>query len=228
MLAVEGWPVAWQDEAVVGLGTSNHPVTAPVFPPRVAEGGDVGYDRIRPRLKVVGTKMVLGLPRLDQHEEVVKEGSTGGHPYEHLAEEHKGEKAQSIARECERVSAACGGKPFFKEIRVLTQGNPSTRPSIAAGDLARRAPRTKTTQSMTRGPGSTSHTNCVPDFGCRKSAPPRGEQTAAHDRTPPRGRCRRIFLTKAAATRHPTCGPTKPPGVGAAVSQPRGQIWQST
>jgi hypothetical protein len=86
MLAVEGWPVAQQDEAVVGLGASNHPVAAPVFPPRAVEGGDVGYNRIRPRLKVVGTKMVLGLSRLDQYEEVAEEGSTGGHPYEHLVE----------------------------------------------------------------------------------------------------------------------------------------------
>ena len=30
--------------------------------------------------------MVLGLPRLDQHEEMAEEGSTGGHPHEHLAE----------------------------------------------------------------------------------------------------------------------------------------------
>jgi hypothetical protein len=30
--------------------------------------------------------MFPSLPRLDQHEEVVEEGGTGGHPYEHLAE----------------------------------------------------------------------------------------------------------------------------------------------
>jgi hypothetical protein len=68
---------------------------------------------------------------------------------------------------------------------------------------------------MTRGAGPTSHTDCVPDFGCGKSDPPRRERTAAHDCTPPRGHCGRIFLTKAAVTRHPTHGPTKPPGVGA-------------
>jgi hypothetical protein len=68
---VEGWPVARQDEAVVGLGAGDHPV---------AEGGDVGYGRIRPRLKVVGTKMVPSLPRLDQHEEVAEEGSAGATP----------------------------------------------------------------------------------------------------------------------------------------------------
>src|SRR5688572_12992465 len=86
MLAVEGWPVAQHDEAIVGLGGGDHPIIVPVFPPCAAEGGDVGYGGIQPRLKVVGTKMVPSLPRLDQHEEVAEEGSTGGHPYEHLAE----------------------------------------------------------------------------------------------------------------------------------------------
>jgi hypothetical protein len=76
VLAVEGWPVARQDKAVVGLGAGDHSIAALVFPPRAAEGGDVGYDRIRPRLKVVGTKMVPSLPRLDQHEEVAEKGST--------------------------------------------------------------------------------------------------------------------------------------------------------
>ena len=80
MLAIEGWPIARQHKAVVGLGASDHLVTVLVFPPRVAEGGGVGYGRIRPRLKVVGKKMVPSLPRLDQHEEVAEEGSTGGHP----------------------------------------------------------------------------------------------------------------------------------------------------
>jgi hypothetical protein len=35
---------------------------------------------------VVGTDVVPGLPRLNQHEEVAEEGSTGGHTYEHVAE----------------------------------------------------------------------------------------------------------------------------------------------
>jgi hypothetical protein len=30
--------------------------------------------------------MVPSLPRFDQHEEMVEEGSAGGHPHEHLAE----------------------------------------------------------------------------------------------------------------------------------------------
>jgi hypothetical protein len=50
--------------------------------------------------------------------------------------EHEGERAQSIGRECERVTAARRGEPFFKETRVLAHGNPFARPSIAAGDHA--------------------------------------------------------------------------------------------
>jgi hypothetical protein len=67
VLAIEGWRVARQHEAVVGLGASDHPVAAPVFPPCAAEGGDVGYGRIWPCLKVVGAEVVLSLPRLHQH-----------------------------------------------------------------------------------------------------------------------------------------------------------------
>jgi hypothetical protein len=57
-----------------------------VFPPCTTKGGDVDYSRIWPRLEVVGTDVVPSLPGLDQHEEVAKEGSAGGHTYEHLAE----------------------------------------------------------------------------------------------------------------------------------------------
>jgi hypothetical protein len=57
--------------------------------------------------------------------------------------EHEGERVQSIGRECERVTTARGGEPFFKETRVLAQGNPSVPPSIAARDHARRAPRSR-------------------------------------------------------------------------------------
>jgi hypothetical protein len=48
------------------------------------------------------------------------------------AEEHEGERARSIGRDCERVTTARGGEPFYKEARVLPQGNPIARPSIAA------------------------------------------------------------------------------------------------
>ena len=86
MLAVEGWPIARQDEAVVGLGAGNHPVVAPVFPPRTTKGGDVDYGWIWPRLKVVGIDVVPSLPGPGQHEKIVEEGSAGGHTYKRLAE----------------------------------------------------------------------------------------------------------------------------------------------
>jgi hypothetical protein len=55
---------------------------------------------------------------------------------------HEGKGAQAIGRECESITVA-RGEPFFKETKVLAQGNPSARPSIAAGDHARRAPRSR-------------------------------------------------------------------------------------
>jgi hypothetical protein len=65
---------------------------------------------------------------------------------------------------------------------------------------------------MTRGPGSTSHTVCVSDFGCGKSEPPhaiaRRLGAAAEDK-------RLSFKTEAATTRRPARDPTKPPGMGA-------------
>jgi hypothetical protein len=66
---------------------------------------------------------------------------------------------------------------------------------------------------VTRGPGSTGHTVCVPDVRCEKS----GVRTAAQDSVPLWGHCRKqkdIFKANAVATRRPTRGPTKPPGVG--------------
>jgi hypothetical protein len=54
---VERWPIARQDEAVVGLGAGNHPVAAPVFPPRAAVGGEVDDGWIWPRLEVVEREM---------------------------------------------------------------------------------------------------------------------------------------------------------------------------
>jgi hypothetical protein len=80
LLAVERWPIARQDEAVVGLGAGNHPVAAPIFPPRAVEGGDVDDGWIWPRLEVVGTNVVPSLPGLDQHEEVAEERSAGATP----------------------------------------------------------------------------------------------------------------------------------------------------
>jgi hypothetical protein len=111
VLAVEGWSVARQHEAVIGLGASDHPVIVPIFPPCAAEGGDVGYGRIWPRLKIVGTKMVPSLPRLDQHEEVAEEGSTWGHPHEHLAE----------VDEDGRLEDGVGRKVLKLELELLQQ-----------------------------------------------------------------------------------------------------------
>jgi hypothetical protein len=62
----------------------------PDFPSHTAKGGDVDYGQIWPHLEVVGTDVVPSLPGLDQHEEVVEEGSAGGHTYEHLAEVDEG------------------------------------------------------------------------------------------------------------------------------------------
>jgi hypothetical protein len=127
VLAVEGWPVARQDEAVVGFGACDHPVGAPVFPPRDAEGGDVGYGRIRPCLKVVGTKMVSILPRLDQHEEMAEEGSAGSHPYEHLVEVDKDG----------RLEDGVGSKVLKLELELLQQQQEERRDrqSQPAGDV---------------------------------------------------------------------------------------------
>jgi hypothetical protein len=40
---------------------------------------------------------------------------------ERRTEEHEGKGAQAIGRECERVPAAPGEHPFFKETRVLVR-----------------------------------------------------------------------------------------------------------
>jgi hypothetical protein len=99
-LAVERRPIARQDEAVVGLGASNHPVAVLVFPSHAAEGGDVDNGWIRPRLEVVDTNVVPSLPGLDQHEEVAEERSAGSHTHEHLAEVDKdGRLEDGVGRE---------------------------------------------------------------------------------------------------------------------------------
>jgi hypothetical protein len=179
-------------------------------------------------------------------------------------EEHEGKGAQAIGRECERVPAARGVNPFSrkhesllgKPFRVslnrrrksrlmrtkdqatqsMTQGAKSTSHTVCVPDFGcgksepRHAPVERTaaracsaptwgrcrreTQSMTRGPGSTSHMVCVPHFGCGKS-----EQSRACS-APPWDRCRRQKVI-AAATRRPARGPAKPPGVGARGSVSR-------
>jgi hypothetical protein len=59
-----------------------------------------------------------------------------------------------------------------------------------------------------------SHAVGVPVSECEKGEPPREERTAVHDRAPPRGRYEGIFLTEAAATRHPAHDPMEPPDMG--------------
>jgi hypothetical protein len=106
LLPVKSWPVARQGEAVVGLRAGDHPVAAPVLPPCTAKGGDVGHDRIRPCLEVVGAKVVLILPRLHQHEEITEEGGAGGHPHEHLAEVGEdGRLEDGVVREVLKLKA---------------------------------------------------------------------------------------------------------------------------
>jgi hypothetical protein len=73
-------------EAIVGLGTGDHPFGPPIFPPRAVERGDIGTDQIRPHLEVIRTKMVLGLPGLHQHEKVAEERSARRHHHEHLTQ----------------------------------------------------------------------------------------------------------------------------------------------
>jgi hypothetical protein len=86
LLQVESWSVVRQGKTVIGLCTGDHPVIAPVLPPRATKGGDVGHGWIWPRLEIVATEVVLALNRSHQHEELAKEGSAGCHPHEHLAE----------------------------------------------------------------------------------------------------------------------------------------------
>jgi hypothetical protein len=76
-------------EAIVGLGTGDHPFGPPVFPPRTAKGGDIGAGRIRPSLEVIRTEMVLGFPGFHQHKKVAEERSARRHPHEHLAQVSK-------------------------------------------------------------------------------------------------------------------------------------------
>jgi hypothetical protein len=46
----------------------------------------------------------------------------------HGTKEHEGERAQSIGRECEKVTAAHGVNSFFKETRVLVRETLSRAP----------------------------------------------------------------------------------------------------
>jgi hypothetical protein len=91
--------------------------------------------------------------------------------------------------------------PFSRQTLRLT-------PRVATGNLARRTPDTQTAQSLTWGPGSTSHAPGVLVSGCGGSEPPR---TIARRLGAAAGK---YFLTLAAATRRPARGPMEPLDVG--------------
>jgi hypothetical protein len=86
---VEPRPVTRNYETIAGLGTRDHPFSSQVFPPRAAEGGDIGAGRIRPCLEVVRIEMVLSLLGLHLHEKVAEERGARSHPHEHLAQVSK-------------------------------------------------------------------------------------------------------------------------------------------
>jgi hypothetical protein len=75
------------------------------------------------------------------------------------------------------------------------------------GNPVRRAPTAQAVQSLTWGPGPTSHAADVPVSECEKGKPPRGERTAAHDRAPPRGRCEEIFINQGGSNEAPRAWP---------------------
>jgi hypothetical protein len=85
------------------------------------------------------------------------------------------------------------GESLFKE----------DSPARALGNLVRRTPSAHAAQSLTWGPGPTSHAACVPVSECRISEPSCGKQTAAHDRAPPRGRCGEIFINQGGGNEAP-------------------------
>jgi hypothetical protein len=59
-------------------------------------------------------------------------------------------KGAEIGRECESVTAAHGVNPSSRQTLPLA-------PRDATGNPGRRTPEAQATQSMTRGPGPTSH-----------------------------------------------------------------------
>jgi hypothetical protein len=127
-------------------------------------------------------------------------------------------KGHSSWKECGSVTADRGVNPFSRKALPLV---PQEIPSDA--HLAPAA-----TQSPTCGPGSACHTPGVLVSECGEGELPHGERTVARPRAalglPQEG----IFLTEAVVTRRPTHDPMEPPDMGPWVSQPWGQMWQST
>jgi hypothetical protein len=80
-------------------------------------------------------------------------------------------------------------------------------PARAPGNPVRRAPSAQATQSLTWGPGPTSHAAGVLVPECEKGEPPREERTATHDRAPPRGCCEEIFINHDGGSEVPRAWP---------------------
>jgi hypothetical protein len=101
--------------------------------------------------------------------------------------DHEGKGAQraqrrkgiAIGRECESVTAARGVNPSSRQTLPLV-------PQDATGNPDQRTPDAQVTQSMTWGPGSISHMDCVLNAWCGKSEPPRvpEKRTAARGSAP--------------------------------------------
>jgi hypothetical protein len=79
------------------------------------------------------------------------------------------QKGAEIGRECESVTAARGVNPSSRQTLPLTPRN-------AMGNPDRSTPEAQATQSMTRGPGPTSHTDCALNSWCGKSEPLRAPE----------------------------------------------------
>jgi len=84
-LAVGGGSPSRHDEALVGFGSGDHPLLAPILPLPANKPGNVGRPQIAPRLEVVRPHFILALPGLHQEQEVAEENDLGLHPHEHLA-----------------------------------------------------------------------------------------------------------------------------------------------
>jgi hypothetical protein len=95
------------------------------------------------------------------------------------AQKARRRKGAEIGTECKSVTAACGVNPFSRQTLPLA-------PRDATRNPIRRAPDTHAAQSLTWGPGSTSHTTGVLVSEYEKSEPPRAleEQTAARGSAP--------------------------------------------
>jgi hypothetical protein len=77
----------------------------------------------------------------------------------------------------------------------------------ALGNPVRHTPSAQATQSLTWGPGPTSHVASMPVFECERSEPSHGERTVVRDRALPRGRCGEIFINQGGDNEAPRAWP---------------------